>query len=181
MSKVVIISGSPSPSSRLNGIVQYAEQFLERAGFVPERITVVELPAEALIHAKFGDPAIIAANKLVEEADAVIVATPVYKASFTGAIKTYLDLLPQKGLAGKVILPLALGGTFGHYLMLDYALKPVLSALGGSKILSGVFVLDTQVDRTEDLQFSINDSQIIERLDTTLHNVAAELRVDLTL
>jgi FMN reductase len=59
-------------------------------------INVSDLPAEDLISAHF-DPAIQQANELVEKADAIIVASPVYKASYTGVFKTYLDLLPQKG------------------------------------------------------------------------------------
>src|SRR5256885_12419558 len=41
----------------------------------------------------------------------VVVATPIYKASYSGVLKSFLDLLPQFGLAGKVVLPLATGGT----------------------------------------------------------------------
>ncbi|WP_437719533.1 NAD(P)H-dependent oxidoreductase [Sorangium sp. So ce448] len=46
----------------------------------------------------------------------VVIATPIYKASYTGALKAFLDLLPQFGLAGKAALPLATGGTLAHVL-----------------------------------------------------------------
>ncbi|MCH1932822.1 NAD(P)H-dependent oxidoreductase, partial [Shewanella sp. A25] len=85
--------------------------------------------------AKYNSEAILATNKKVEEADAVIVASQVYKASFTGILKTYLDLLPQKGLENKIVLPLMLGGTISHLLAIDYSLKPVLASLGAENII----------------------------------------------
>jgi FMN reductase len=70
------------------------------------------------------------------------VATPIYKASYSGALKAFLDLLPQFALAGKVVLPLATGGTLAHVLALDYALRPVLVSLGAQHIVNGLFILD---------------------------------------
>jgi hypothetical protein len=58
----------------------------------------------------------------------------VYKASFSGALKTLLDLFPERALEGKVVLPFATGGTIAHMLAVDYALKPVLSALKAQEI-----------------------------------------------
>lgn len=40
----------------------------------------------------------------------VILATPVYKAAYSGLLKTFLDLLPQGGLRDKVVLPIARNG-----------------------------------------------------------------------
>ena len=60
------------------------------------------------MRADFNSPAIKQAIAAVEGA-AVIIASPVYKASYSGALKTILDILPQKGLQGKVVLPLFIG------------------------------------------------------------------------
>lgn len=72
----------------------------------------------------------------------VVIASPVYKASYTGILKAFLDLLPQTGLKGKVTLPLFIGGTIAHLLSLDYTLKPLLSVLGSRNIVGGVFTID---------------------------------------
>jgi FMN reductase len=79
----------------------------------------------------------------------VVVATPVYKAAYSGVLKVFLDLLPQTGLAGKTVLPLATGGSPNHMLALDYALRPVLQSLGAKHILSGIYATDAQVTLTE--------------------------------
>lgn len=167
MTKAVIIYGGNSKQSRLKGILDKAASYFKKEGIDTETIFVHDLPAEDLILANFNSEPILKANKTVEEADIVVVLTPVYKAAYTGILKTYLDLLPQKGLEGKTVLPLVLGGSFGHLLAIDYALKPVLSALGATNILSGAYVLDTQVEKTGDLKYVLA-SEISERLDRVL-------------
>lgn len=164
MSNVVIINGNPSLTSRLNGMIQYVEQRLAQAGIEIGHIRVAELPPEDLIKAKFDSEAILHANKKVEEVDGIIIASPVYKAAYTGVLKTYLDLLPQKGLSGKIILPLFIGGTIAHLLSIDYALKPVLSALGSRYILGGVYAVDTWITRNEQEGYSLSE-ELIHRLD----------------
>ena len=73
-----------------------------------------------------------------------------YKASFSGALKTLLDVLPERALHHKVVLPVATGGSSAHMLAVDYALKPVLSALKAQEVLHGVFADDGQISYTED-------------------------------
>ncbi|MFM1654858.1 NADPH-dependent FMN reductase [Brevibacillus sp. B_LB10_24] len=167
MPRIVILSGSISASSRINGVLDYAGKVLSEAGLQVDFVNVRDLPPEDLLSARFDSTAIVQANRLIEQADAVVVATPVYKASYTGVLKAYLDLLPQKGLADKVILPLAVGGTLSHLLMLDYALKPVLAALGAEHVLSGVYAVDSQIQR-DDPQGVVISEEIVQRLDRSL-------------
>jgi hypothetical protein len=71
----------------------------------------------------------------------------VYKASYSGLVKVFLDLLPQAGPAGKTVLPLVTGGSLAHMLAMDYALRPVLSALGARHVVPGAFLLDSAIER----------------------------------
>lgn len=174
MSDVVIISGSPSASSRLYGVLDVAAGALREAGLAAAWIHVRELPAEDLLHARFDSPSVEKAVRLVEQADAVIVATPVYKASYTGILKAFLDVLPQKGLADKLVLPIAIGGTIAHLLMIDYALKPVLFALGAQHVLGGVYVQDAHVVRTERGDFELAE-EVAQRLDDALKRFIREI------
>lgn len=180
MPNIVIISGSPNASSRLNGITQYVERQLKEHDLTVDTITVVSLPAEDLIHARFGSPAIVEANQLVANADAVIIASPVYKASFTGVLKTFLDLLPQKGLDNKIIAPLFIGGTIAHLLSIDYSLKPVLASMGAKIYVSGVYAVDSQINRTQEPNeapvFEINE-ELTLRLNETVNELARELEL----
>lgn len=174
MAKVVIISGSPTPTSRLHGVIEVAKNELVQAGLTVDWIKVRDIPAEDLLYAKFDSEAIVNANALVASADAVFVATPIYKASYTGVLKAFLDLLPQKGLERKIVLPLAVGGTISHLLAIDYALKPVLSALGAQNILQGVYVLDKQVTWGDQGQ-AILDDEISTRLHESVTQFIQEI------
>ncbi|MDU0332501.1 NADPH-dependent FMN reductase [Paenibacillus sp. 3LSP] len=174
--KVTIINGSPTPGSRLSGVIALTEELLRSEGFEVSHVNVVELPPEDLIHTKFESEAIVKANGLVAAADAVVVASPVYQASYTGVLKTFLDLVPQKGLAGKVVLPLFIGGSLAHLLTIDYALKPVLSALGARYILGGVYTVDAQVARTETGGFDIA-GELRTRLEENVKELARETRL----
>ncbi|MFP4977097.1 NADPH-dependent FMN reductase [Paenibacillus sp. CN-4] len=173
MAKIVVINGTPSLVSRINAVIEYAEETLRREGHEVERINVAELPAEDLIGTRFESEPIVKANGLVAEADALIVVSPVYKASYTGVLKTFLDLVPQKGLAGKIVLPLFMGGSLAHLLTIEYALKPVLSVLGARHILGGVYAVDSQAVRGEDGRVELAE-ELKLRLDAALSEFAEE-------
>ncbi|WP_027085461.1 NADPH-dependent FMN reductase [Cohnella panacarvi] len=175
MANIVVVSGSPTANSRLYGLTQYSESQLKRLGHEVAHLQVASLPAEDLIKANFASPAVIEAVAQVEKADAVIIASPVYKASYTGVLKTFLDLIPQKGFQNKVIAPLFIGGTIAHLLSIDYALKPVAAALGATNILSGVYAIDQWVERVEGGGFKLSD-ELAERLDTAIAQLNEELK-----
>jgi FMN reductase len=139
MARVLLLSGSPSATSRTTVLLRLVGARLVGDADLLELRT---LPAEALLRGDVTDPAIAAAVAAVEEADAVVVGTPIYKAAYTGLLKAFLDLLPQFALTGKHVLPLATGGTPAHVLAIDYALRPVLTSLGATHVGQGWFVLD---------------------------------------
>mgnify|MGYP000858230430 CR=1 FL=1 len=175
MAKIAVLMGSPMEKSRLHFVVDRVLAAVREAGVDVSVVSVRDLPAEDLLHVRFDSEPIAAANRLVEEADGVIVATPVFKASFPGVLKAYLDLLPQKGFSKKVVLPIAIGGTIAHLLSIDFAMKPVLSTMAPRNILAGVFVLDSQVQRQED-GTAVIDEEIARRLDDSVRQLLEELK-----
>jgi len=142
---VLLIAGSPSHTSRSAALLESVGKRLAKHGVEVELLQVRDLNAQALVHADFADPSIVRAARQVADAQVVIIATPVYKAAYSGVLKVFLDLLPQTGLKGKTVLPLATGGSPHHMLALDYALRPVLQALGSKQILPGIYATDAQV------------------------------------
>ena len=115
MANVVAIAGSPSHPSRTSGVLEYSKTTLASLGLHTDLIAVRDLPPEDLLFANFDSPALQKAISKVEQASGVIIATPVYKASYTGVLKAFLDLLAPGALSGKVILPIATGGTIAHH------------------------------------------------------------------
>ena len=142
---VVTLGGSPSQRSRSGVLLDHAKRWLNQQGVEVVSYQVRDFPAEDLLHARFDSPKIIDLLQQIENADGLVIATPVYKASFSGALKTVLDLLPERALAHKVVLPMATGGSIAHMLAVDYALKPVLSALKAQEMLHGIFAEDSQI------------------------------------
>lgn len=172
---IVAIAGSPSAPSRTSAVVKYAESILESEGWHVDLLSVRDLPAEDLVFANFDSPALNKAKALVEQASGVIISTPIYKASYTGVLKAFLDLLPSGAFSGKVVLPIATGGTLGHLLAIDYALKPVIATLGARYVLGGVYLLDTQIQVNEG-SVQLED-EIEQRLKASLHDFAQGIRL----
>ena len=170
MTKAVLINGNTTKNSRLTGVHHYIEGYLKNFQVDVNSIYVHELPAEDLLFANFSSEEIKQANKLVEEADVLVILTPIYKASYTGVLKAYLDLLPQKAFVGKKIIPIAVGGSIAHLLALEYALKPVLSVLGATEILNSVYIVDKQIERLENGRYQIEE-EAENRIKTELLNL----------
>lgn len=150
MADVLSISASPRHASSTSAVLGTVTRRLAAAGHRVQTLRLRDLPAEALIS---GDPSaapIAAALDLVLRADALVVATPIYQASYAGLLKVFLDLVPQFGLRGTAVLPLATGGSIAHVLSLDYALRPVLSVLGARHVAPGWFVPSAQVRQWPD-------------------------------
>lgn len=142
MPTVLTISASPSSVSKTAAIRSLVDEQLTLQGHHVHALDVRDLPPAALLAADTAHPSIAAVVELFDRADGLVVATPVFKASYSGLLKTLLDLLPQRALAGKVVLPLATGGTLAHALVIDYALRPVLTTLGTTEVVNGHFLLD---------------------------------------
>lgn len=172
---VVLLSGSPAARSRTEVLLDHVRQRLEAQQAEVSLLRVRDFAAEDLLHAHFDSPAVRQLQAVVASADGLVVGTPVYKASFTGALKVLLDLLPERALAHKVVLPLASGGSPAHLLAVDYALKPVLAALKAQEMLSGVFAVDKQIAYPEGDRPAQIDSELRERLDEALEQLGAAL------
>jgi FMN reductase len=147
---IAIVTGSPSRTSKTAALAGYVERRLSREAFRVRVIHVRDLPPAALLQANVEDPAIAEARAVIEQADGVIIASPVYKAAYSGLVKVFLDLLPQLALRNKVVLPLMTGGTLAHVLALDYGLRPVLQSLDPRHVVAGLFVLDKWLELTDD-------------------------------
>jgi FMN reductase len=170
---VVLLSGSPAARSRTELLLDHVRQRLQAQQVEVSLLKVRDFPAEDLLHARFDSPAVQQLQAVVASADGLVIGTPVYKASFTGALKVLLDLLPERALAHKVVLPLASGGSPAHLLAVDYALKPVLAALKAQEILSGVFAVDKQIGYPQGDRPAQIDDELRERLDEALEHLGA--------
>ena len=78
----------------------------------------------------------------VEQADILVVATPVYRGSYTGLFKHFFDFIDQDALIDKPILLAATGGSERHALMIDHQLRPLFSFFQARTLPLGVYATD---------------------------------------
>jgi FMN reductase len=171
---VLLIAGSPSERSRSAALLDsVASQLAVHSDARVERLNLRETPAAALLLADWTHPAIVSLISQVQRAHVIVVATPVYKAAYSGILKVFLDLLPQEAFKNKTVLPLATGGSAHHMLALDYALRPVLHALSARHILQGVYAIDSQLPLQENKTYAVGP-EIAHRLEEAVSNLLFE-------
>jgi FMN reductase len=122
-----------SAQSRLIELVDVGPHLFQP--FVPERLQAFafeRLPQEAR-----------SAIQAIEAADALIVGTPVYKGSYTGALKHLFDLVRPTALAGKPVLLAATGGTPLHGLVTEHQLRPLFGFFNAVTLPTTIFALES--------------------------------------
>ena len=141
--KAVAISGSPSPHSKSRQLLAHVSDCLVSHGVATRLIDLAQLPADGLLGRAQSED-IAAALRLVGEANIVVASTPVYRATYSGLLKVFFDLMPPSALAGKVGLPIATGGSAAHQLVLDLGLRPLFASLGAVTVPTATYAFDGQ-------------------------------------
>ncbi len=175
--RILGISSSPSVASRSNRLLAYISNLLDEAGLHVDNLRVRDLPASDLILANWDSPSIAASSAQLKAADFIIIATPVYKAAYSGLLKVFLDLQSQDALKNKRIATIATGGSLAHMLALDYSLKPVLSAMGARHIVGSVYGVDQQVQIDQAGNFRL-DPDLQERLNDLTQVILDNVKPD---
>jgi FMN reductase len=104
---------------------------------------LARLPADALLGRR-ADPAVAAALATVVAARILVVSTPIYRATYSGLLKVFFDLLAPEALEGKVAIPIATGGSAAHLLAVDHGLRPLLASLGAVTVATSIYGTDAQ-------------------------------------
>jgi FMN reductase len=163
--RVVGLLGSTTVPGRLHGAVNGALARLGQRGTA--QTAFVDLGDE---HVGFADGRPIDALEddtgrivqLIRDADAVLLATPVYRGSFTGSLKNLLDLTPVDALEGKPVAIAAMGATPQHFLGADRHLRDVLAFFGA--LVTPVAVYLT----SRDFEDGLATASAADQLDTLL-------------
>jgi FMN reductase len=97
------------------------------------------------------DPDVAATIAGVQASSLLVVASPTYKATYTGLLKLFLDRIGTGALSGVTAVPLMLGGDMRHSLAPEVFLKPVLVELGASCPTPGLFLPESDYAGSEAL------------------------------
>ncbi len=146
MPSIVVLVGNPQPASRTRLVSEELAQQLSAllAAEIEETIDLADV-ADALF--RFPDARVDELLARVAAADLLIVASPTYKATYTGLLKAFLDRFGAEGLAGVTAIPVLTIGGPGHALAVEHALRPLLVELGASTPTRGLAFPAGDVDR----------------------------------
>ena len=136
--KSAVIVGNPKPKSRtLEAALLIARKL---TGSEPDMVVdVIDLGSGLL---GWGDVGITDSVQAIQRMDVIVVASPTFKATYTGLLKLYLDQFPTDGLVGVTAFPVMLGAGPAHAMAPDLLLKPVLVELGATCPSSGLYLID---------------------------------------
>jgi FMN reductase len=142
--RITAVVGNPRPGSRTHGLARSLSRELARV--LPRAVTAeVDL---AVLGPRVLDPADDGAASAVTQvlgSDILVVASPTYKATYSGLLKAFLDRLATGSLAGKRAVPVLLGGAPNHQLAVDVHFSPLLLELGATVPARGLFVLESEL------------------------------------
>lgn len=148
MSSIVVLVGNPQARSRTRLVAEeVARALAQRTGArVDETIDLAD-HADRLF--AFPDDGIDALLARVAAADVVVVASPTYKAAYTGLLKAFLDRYGGDGLRGVTAVPILTIGSPAHALAVEVSLRPLLVELGASVPTRGIAFPAAAVDERE--------------------------------
>jgi FMN reductase len=144
---VTVVVGNPKPQSRTYLAAKLVAERL--TGAEPDHVfDLVDFGAALL---DWSDSGVKAAIETVQASDLLIVASPTFKATYTGLLKLFLDRISGGAMATVTAVPLMLGGHWRHALAAELHLKPLLVELGASCPTAGLFLLDAEYEASEAL------------------------------
>lgn len=135
--RIAVIVGNPSPASRTRTVAEdLAGRIAELTGAeVDETIELAEVTEEIF---KWNSDRLDRLTDRLATADYAVIATPTYKASYTGLLKAFLDRYDANGLHGVTAVPVFTIGSPAHTLAVETTLRPLLVELGASVPTKGL-------------------------------------------
>jgi FMN reductase len=169
MTQIVAVLGSVTPPGRLSSAVSAALERAAQAGHAASMLDLGQLtigfadgrPVEQLSD---DTPRLV---REVAEAEAVLLATPIYRATLTGALKNALDLLPVEALQGKPVGIVSMGATLHHFLGAESHLRDILAWFGALTAPNAVYL------SSADFSEGVLQTAAAERLDALVATLSA--------
>jgi FMN reductase len=167
--KIVSLNGSPRSPSRTEALVRAIGHGIEAAtGAAWRHISVVDiaplvLPVLTRDRLSEAGEAVIAD---IESADILVIGTPVYRASFSGALKHVFDLVDYRALRGRIAVLAATGGNRHHGLVTEHQLRPLASFFGMFTVPTAIFAEEADFEG-----YAIRNPAIHERIESVTREI----------
>lgn len=150
MSTISVVVGNPKPRSRT---LRIADELSNRIAAITgaEQLPSIDLIDHAGEIFAWPSETVDRLNEQLRSSTYAVIASPTYKASYTGLLKAFLDRYPAQGLAGVTAIPLFTIASDEHALAVEFTLRPLLVELGASVPTRGVAFPIQKLDRSEAL------------------------------
>jgi len=161
--RLVAVSGNVTSPSRTRVLTGHIVQAVEsRAAVETDVIELSEigpLLGSALTRDALS-PTAAAAVSSIESADILVVASPVYRASYTGLFKHLFDFVGYDALAGVPVILAATGGSERHSLAIDHQLRPLFAFFRAYSVPTGVYATEADFEG-----YTLRNQAIRDRID----------------
>lgn len=152
MSAVGAVVGNPKAKSRT---LRFAEAVLSAAADEAElaeddRLTVdlADLGPQLF---DWSSAPVKEAVEGIQSCALVVVASPTYKASYTGLLKSFLDWFSTTDLLGVTVIPVMTGAGAHHALAVEVHLRPLLVELGATLPTRGLYITEGELARADEV------------------------------
>lgn len=149
--QVAVVVGNPKPRSRTREVARALAGWIcsHYGGAIGQDLDLIDY---GRVIFESPNAEMDALTLVVAQSDVVVVASPIYNATFTGLLKAFFDRYPSDGLAGVTAVPVMTAGSPVHGLAIDFALRPLLVELGASVPSRGLcFVVPSQMPDLDDV------------------------------
>lgn len=149
---VCVVVGNPKAASRTltvaEAVAAAAAEAAELAGTARMTLDLAAIGPELF---DWSSERVRAAVDAVGDSTLAVVASPTYKATYTGLLKSFLDWFSTTDLDGVTVVPLMVGAGPQHALAVEVHLRPVLVELGATVPTRGLYVLESQLEELDEL------------------------------
>lgn len=172
--QVAIVNGSPTAKSKTMGLASLVTASLaEKISIETRQVDVYRLgPGFTGAMGREDVTADVEAElAAVEQADVLIAATPVYRASYSGMFKHFFDLVGQYALANKPVILVATGGSDRHALVIEHELRPLFAFFQAATIPVGFYANAGDFDGT-----LVLNNEVYSRIEMGIGDVIGQLQ-----
>jgi len=142
---VVLVAGSPAENSRSSRVLEALGRSLQSRGFEPERYAVGDFALDELVYGRAEGESVQRFLRSIANARAVVFSTPVYKATYAGALKLIIDLIAPTGLEHKALLAITTARLEPHLALVDESFQRLYAFFQGSIGLRSLGLNDAQL------------------------------------
>jgi FMN reductase len=151
MTRLAIVAGNPKPNSRTLHVAEtVAAEITHRHGTAIEQVVIDLSDFGSHMFDPFNEDLADVVRKVVTS-QLLIVASPTFKATYTGLLKAFFDRFSNDALNGAAAVPVMVGATPEHALAPELFLRPLLVELGATVPTRSFFISEASLGRVEEL------------------------------